>query len=1101
MSRRCFVSIPVFSCSLALLIAVQVCRAQFNASIQGVVTDPSGAVVPKATVTLLKEATQLTVTTTSDESGNYRFVSLGAGRYRLTAEASGFSKTMLNADLEPDQNLNVPITVTVATAATAIQVTGEAPLLNTAETRNQLTLETQALTTLPLAGRNMISLATLAPGAVGLGTTTSGSPGSGVDNYSTETQVDLSANGQGSVGNMFVVDGLDVSSAIRPGVLNLTPNPDSIAETSIQTNTYNVDYGRASSIQMIFTTKSGTDAFHGNVGDYFTNQHLFAGTEFVHNYAPFHSNNMSATVGGPIIPHHQFFFFFSIEPLWSSAAAGSVTTFEDPAFTSWAQANFPNTFGTKLLTSYKPANAVATSSQTAAQLFPGSCGTANAAFVPCSLPVLDTGVFSETNFRNGRQWSVRVDKYFKNDRIYGSWYRTTVDFGGSNVRPEFITGNNTYQRALQINETHNFSPTTLNEVQFALNRVEGITPSSGLFTVPVVNVTGMGSGFGDGFALGDFIQHNYHWRDVLTHIRGAHDLRFGYEGWFGDDVEDFQGPHAQPTFQFNNLIDLVEDRPYNETGVAYNPLTGQPVLWDWNAASQTWGLFAEDSWKIRNNLTVNYGIRWDDFGNPYSRDPLTTFSNFFYGPGQTLSQQIANGSLVEHHHALNRSITDVLSPRGGVAWDPTGKGTWSIRAGAGVFHNWPTMANVQEEYRGNPPGPIYPTFYGGTATPPLLSFGTNNTKPPFGYTYPALPAGQLNSQGGITGLQFNVGGINSNLNSPVTYNYSASAERKLGPNLVAFAGYSGTVSHSLLSAGGEQGNVNYGQDINQYAGDLIQHQSLVPTRLNTSFGQILYTTNDRVSRYDAFISQVRGRFGNRGFVTLSYTRSRSRDDTQYLPTYLNPHQYYGPSVWDAPNRLSLAWNYQIPGLNSGHGFTGRVTGGWSVSGTSILQSGYPFTVFSTAPFCLNEVPGTVLGRSSPCGDFLANGDNYSYPNVTSYKQNTSRQAWLSGTVFQPGQFTIPALGTLGNEVWGGFRAPRFAETDAALLKDTAITERVKLQLRFEFFNIFNHPNLNFFNSQNGFDQSVQADVSSSTFGKVTGQSLPRWIQIGANIVF
>lgn len=1094
-ASRCFLLL-----SFAALASV--CFGQFNASIQGVIQDPSGAGVPKASITLVNLATNVSASTAADQSGNYRFESLGPGRYEIMSTASGFSKSVVNVDVETSQNLNVPIALKVASASQSVVVTAEAPLLNSAETRNQLTIETQALSTLPLAGRNMISLATLAPGAVGLGTSASESPGSAVDNYSTETQVDLSANGQGSVGNMFVVDGLDVSSAIRPGVLNLTPNPDSIAETSIQVNTYTVDYGRASSMQMMFTTKSGTDTFHGNVSDYFTNQHLFAGTEFIHDYSPFHSNNMSATLGGPIIPHHQFFFFGSVEPLWSSSATGSVTTFEDPAFTSWAQANYPNTFGTKLLSSYKPTNAVPTSSENAAQIFPGTCGTPAAANIPCNLSVLDTGVFSSTNFRNGLQWSMRIDKYFQNDRIYGSWYRTTVDYGGSNVRPAFINGNNTYQRALQINETHTFSPTTLNEAQFGTNRVEGITPSSGLFTVPVVNVTGVGAGFGDGFALGDFIQHNYHWRDVLTHIRGSHSLKFGYEGWMGDDIENFQGPHSQPTFQFNNLLDLVQDNPYTESGVAYSPLSGQPVLWDWNAASRTWGLFAEDSWKISSRLTANFGLRWDDFGNPYSRDPLTTFSNFFYGPGQDIYQQIASGVLIEHKHALNRSITDVFSPRAGIAWDPTGNGQWSVRAGAGVFHNWPTMANVQEEYRGNPPGPIYPTFYSGTATPPLLSFGTTNDKPPFGFTYPPLAAGQLNAQGGITGLQFPVGAINPNLVSPVTYNYSANVERRLGTSIVASAGYSGSTSNSLLSAGGEQGAVNYGQDINSFPGDLIQNNSLVPTRLNKSFGQIYYTTNDRVAKYNAFITQLRGRFGSRGFLSASYTRSKSEDDTQYLPTWTNPHQYYGPSAWDAPNRLSIAWNFALPGLSQGHGLIGHVTSGWEISGTSILQSGYPFTVFTQAPFCFTEVPGAVLGPGSPCGDFNADGDNYDYPTVANYRQNTSRQAWLNGTVFQAGQFSVPALGSEGNELWGRFRGPRFAETDAALLKNTNLTERVKLQLRFEFFNIFNHPNLNFFNNLNGTtDQTQQGDLSNPTFGRATGQYLPRWIQIGANLYF
>ena len=135
----------------------------------------------------------------------------------------------------------------VATASQTVEVTGQVPVLNTAESRNQMTLATSALSSLPLAGRNMVSLVTLAPGVIGIGTVTGGSPGSGVDNYSTELQVDASANGAGSVGNMYMVDGLDVTSAIRPGVLNLTPNPDSVQEVSIQTNTFSVEYGRASS--------------------------------------------------------------------------------------------------------------------------------------------------------------------------------------------------------------------------------------------------------------------------------------------------------------------------------------------------------------------------------------------------------------------------------------------------------------------------------------------------------------------------------------------------------------------------------------------------------------------------------------------------------------------------------------------------------------------------------------------------------------------------------------------------------------------------------------------------------------------------------------
>src|SRR5664279_3628602 len=394
-------------CTMWLLIVavcISSCFGQFGSGIQGTVQDPSGGFVANATVSLLNTETQ--VSSKTNETGSYRFISLAPGSYTITVEASGFSRTAVNIKLETGQDLNVPISLAVSTATEQLVVTGEAPVLNTAETRNQLTLETQALAQLPMAGRSMISLVTVAPGAVGRGVTAGGSPGSGVDNFSTETQVDVSANGAGAVGNMYVIDGLDISSAIRPGVLNMTPNPDSIQETSIQTNTFSVEYGRASSIQMLMTTKSGAERFHGNVSDYFTDQKLAAGTIFVHQYAPYHSNNVSATVGGPIVPRKQFFFFFSYEPLRASSATGNgINTYEDAAFANWAKTNFPNTLGTKLLTSYGPTGAVTTGvAKTAADLFPGTCGTSATNNLPCSMPMIDTGIFNSTSFRNGTQY-------------------------------------------------------------------------------------------------------------------------------------------------------------------------------------------------------------------------------------------------------------------------------------------------------------------------------------------------------------------------------------------------------------------------------------------------------------------------------------------------------------------------------------------------------------------------------------------------------------------------------------------------------------------------------------------------------------------------
>ena len=281
----------------------------------------------------------------------------------------------------------MPIALEVGAVEQTVTVSGQAPLVNTAETRNQLTLENEALSSLPVPGRNYVGLVVQAPGVSGLGTMGggqpggAGTPGSGVDNYSTETAVDASANGQGTVANKFIVDGLNVTSGIRQGVLNLTPNPDAIQETSIQVNTFSSEYGGGSSIQMASTTKSGSDEFHGLISNYYNNDSMYAKTVFMgkdDEYNPFRTNNFSATIGGPIVPRKQLFFFFAVEPLRSTASTGNQTIFFPNAeFASWAGPNYPNTFGTRILNTYVPTGVTATAvSRRASDIFPSTCGTA-----------------------------------------------------------------------------------------------------------------------------------------------------------------------------------------------------------------------------------------------------------------------------------------------------------------------------------------------------------------------------------------------------------------------------------------------------------------------------------------------------------------------------------------------------------------------------------------------------------------------------------------------------------------------------------------------------------------------------------------------------
>jgi hypothetical protein len=1113
--------------------------AQYSANLQGTVLDPAGAAVNGAHLRLVNLSNGVEAKAVSNATGGYRFLSLAPGRYNLETQSAGFGKSSISLTLDTNQTLDIPVKLAIAQANTVIAVTTEAPLLDVAETRNELTIETDAMSALPLPSRNLVSLVNMAPGMTGLGLVASSTPGSGVDNYSTETQVDSSANGQGAVGNLYIVDDLDITSAIRPGVLNLTPNSDSVQEASIQVNTYTVDYGRASGVQMVMTTKAGGDKFHGSANELYNTEQMWGINHYQNVLPKFHSDNMSATIGGPIVPHHQAFFFFAIEPLRSAKGTSGVITVEDPAFTSYAESNFASTIGTSLLKSFPVTGAIASVNQTASTYFAnnsgsGTCGTVAGGGngIPCSTPVLDNVNFAAAAPRNGMQWNGRLDKSFKNDRVYGNFYRTTLTTGTPFARTAFNETSGYWTIAWQGNETHTFSPNTINEAIGGGMRVEGIQPQTGDFKVPVVNVGGLGTGFGDGFALGDFIQHNYHWRDVLTHIHGAHTFKAGFEGWFGDDVELFQGPYDLPTFTFNTLLSLAQDAPQTEGGVAYNPLTGNHIEWKWNAASRTYGLFVEDTWKARKNLTLNYGVRWDDFGNPYSRDlSNTVFGNFYLGGGLTLNQQVANGTVHQTTHALDHSITDIFSPRLGYSWDVASNSKWVLHGGVGIFHNWPTMANEQEQYRGNPPGGIYPTFY-ATATPtsPALiwGLGTTNT-PPFGFTYPQLPAETLTAAGGVTGLTFGIGGIDPNLKSPVAYIYSTQLEHPLNRIFVASVGFSGANARRQLSGGGQVYSVSYGVDINTFPGDLVSshaaHPNLtqyckspstgdmvacqvLPYRLNQNFGSIYYTQNDRHSNFDAVFADLRARFASGSFIDISYTHSQSKDDTQVYPTWQNPQQYYGPSNWDVPNRISATGNYQYKGLNSGRGPLGRATGGWGVSSTLIMQSGNPFTIVDNNAFyptcgtlanpnleCTVGVPWT--GNSG--GDYNEDGNTGDYPNVSSYSQTKSRNNWLptssggiaAGTIAST-QWARPAYNTgEGNEKFNAFRGPSFFETNASLIKDTTVRNSIKLQFRMDVFNIFNNSNFN----------SVDNNVRDGNFGKATNQYEARWMQVGIGFKF
>jgi hypothetical protein len=1069
------------------------CDAQFNSGIRGVVTDSGSAAVPGANVSVTNLGTGITENVVTDNSGSFDFRSLAPAEYRLDVKMQGFSPASVHLTLLTDQTLNSPVEMMVGGVSSTVNVATEAPLLNAADSRLQTTLQQNQIDTLPLQGRTVIGINTLAPGVTGTGqATTSGVP----DNFNSETYNTASANGRGFDGNLYIVDGLDITSSVRAGVVNMSPNPDSVQEIALQTNTYSVEYGRAGSIQTAITTKSGTNRFHGSASYYYTAKALWARNEFtpVKGYAPFHINNFSGTIGGAVWKDHTF-LFASVEPLRSLTTSSSAVTYEAPEFVAWAQANKPNSLGTKLLTQYPVTKATFTGvSKTASQIFPvgssAACGTATMENIPCTLPVIDSGNSALASPRDGTQWSVRGDQDWHKDRLYVSYYNTKLANGTPSVRQGMDFTNSQVSRSGQINETHIFSSNMINEAAFGALQIEGIAGLTGPFNIPNTTITGQSVNIGVSPAYQDFIQHNYHWRDTFSWVHGPHNVRAGFEGFHGDEQTIFGQQYAQPSFTFNNLLNLVQDAPYSETNIYYNPTTGQFTFFNLGVASTTFGFFAQDEWQPTPRLTITYGLRFDSFGNPHPSQALhSIISNFYLGSGSDFTTQVVNGGLRQSPNVFV-STPKAVSPRVGVSWALTGSGKWVVRGGFGIFHDWFTNGELTVPLRSNLPAYYLPTFYSNTGVAPIFAVGTSPTYP-FNYPIPSLPPITLDSHGGVpsspTTPAANIGGTDPNLKEPRIFNYTAGLERAVGKHLTVGANYAG--SRAVYLAEGDVSTITLDNDINRKSGNLIASGGTV-VRPNSSFNSIYYTKNGNESWYNAFIATFAGRFGSRDSFQMSYTHSRATDFGYQYPDVLAPlSTYNGPTNFNVPNRFSMSESISLPTLSGKNLALREVAGGWVVSGAVILQSGLPFTVNTTANY-------------SAGGDYNADGYNYDIPNVSNYKQSHDRRSYLTGVFSVPNSatFSKPTPGTEGNELRNQFNGPGFANTDLSLLKRFPIRDWAHFEIRGDFFNLFNRVNLTMPSGTTPASPTI-SDLSSASFGKATSAFNARYVQLAARINF
>ena len=1083
----------VFSASTAL--------AQFNSSLQGTVTDPTGAVVGSAHLTLINPQTNQHFDIVSNSAGQYRFDSLAPGGYKLHVQAKGFQTQDLTATLTTEQTAGINVKLSVASSSNTVEVTAQAQGLNTEENRVQVTLSTEQVRTLPLQNRGTLNLINAAPGVSGYN--------QNLDNFTNEQTPNGSANGHYFGSNLYVIDGISASSNILGGTANVTPNPDSLQEIALQTNTFTPDFSGGAGVTTELTTKSGGNKFHG-AGEYsFYNQDLEAHPYFIPHLAAFKQQEYSGVIGGPIWKDKTFFYASVEKKAATLPASQGFIAVEDPGLPAFLQANYPNTTGSKLLSQY-PTRAVSyqnvkfyTTPDLATQ-----CTTPSGA---CTVPFIDNASQTSSPFNNGIQYSLRLDQLLRGgkDRIYGYYFHIDHQTQNINPRPDFNNEDDTSSNLYHVDYTHVFSPSFINEASFAYYRVDG-DDSAGDPAIPGIsinNATGI-DGLGTAFGPGSFVQHNYGWRDVITVVKGRHDIRAGINVNHGNDSADFSGVYARPNFGFQSLADFIHDNVFSESNVYFNPLTGQQKPLQFGVQATGFGIFAEDSWKITSNLTLQLGIRWDDFGNPsaYKYNTYTSISNVLpagaatdLASGLAIDTQFANAAVRTTKNVYNGRLNNNWAPRLGFSWAPTADRKTTLHGGVGYYFDPITLGQIVDQLRNNPPDWINPTFGQQQSLPAVYSIGTTNTYP-FGFTYPTLPAKALDARGGLVGVSSNVQGIDPNITTPPTLNYALGVSQQFAKNIVAGVTYTGSYSWNQLTS----------TDFNRSAGDLIRNKGTL-ARLNPSFGGIIYAGNFEEANYNSVIFSLEQHVKSLDYQA-SYTWSHALDhgvcDTRQVfnngadcpaDQHLIGTGYYGSSSFDIPSNFKFTGSYLLP--SPAERFLKPVLGGWQVTGLAVVQSGVPFSAFNYNaydPSCL------AANASNPiqCGDYNADGFNQDLPNVATSKHggNFSRKQYIAGIFAKDSQgrttdFTAPTPGTEGNEARNTFRNPSLFDMDASVLKNTSLPwfsgEKSNVQLRVDSFNVLNRTNL----------QPVDYNLGSTTFGQSTSTLQPRIIQLGARFEF
>lgn len=1081
---------------LVTLISARPARAQFNSGFTGTVVDQSGSVVPGAKVVVTNEATNVRWETVSTDTGTFRVTALPEGNYTVEVTATGFSSwVQRNLQLESNQVMTLFPTLTVSHQITTVEVKSNVAAVETEQSNTSREINEQMISEAPLFGRNIYtSILELAPGVTGSGRPRGGALGSGSannDSFEQEPAYEINAAGQRQENNEYDVDGTSVVSASRDGVVNLTPEPDFVQAMRVSAATFSASKGRYSGAYIQVFTKPGTNQLHGTLSEFHTDNALASRTIFqscppaasgCHAVPVFRRNEFGGTLGGPIIKD-KVFAFGGIFFLKSSVATTQVATVETPEFAHFVEQNFPNNISTVFFTKAPPGAIPTQNILTVAQLEQQNPGQFPATAFPADLPAVGEGFFSQNPTHNAYQWHARVDVNAHNykDRLFFDFFHTHVFQLQTDPRPIYRVKVPNLGLYGKVDWTHTFSPTLLNEAGFTAVRSSGSNPATAnARSLPNAFITGV-SGFSQWGPAG-WVHDNYNWHDVLTWTHGSHTIETGIDVDRHHDDDLFTAPLLRPNFGFANLLDFAQDLPFSQTGPTVTVANGalasnlyQVLRWLY------WGTFVQDDWKVTPRFTLNLGLRFDYFGHWGTYHNSTTpFPFFTPGSGSSFAEQVANGVMSvrggRKAYVTNNRPTG-WGPRIGFGWDILGDGRTALRGGYGLFYNNVADGSWSFSQRSNPPTWATPSF--NIFNKQAFSYALGD---PTGFIWPVPPGltFQVNPAGGLVGIPVRTSGVQPVLDQPRTHTWMVSIQRELGHDLMAEADYNGSHSNHLFIQ----------TDVNRFPGDLIIHHG-TQTRLNPYFGPIIFGRTIGVADGHYATLMLGKRFSHFWQLRGIYTFGKATDElssndngTDWGEAVFNPLNVsvqHGRADYDVGQRFTLDSVVNLP-TPWKSGLASKVTTGWRMSTIAVLQSGLPFTVFTSAPF--------------PRGDFNADGYNYDTPNTPAFGNNlhTNRSSFIRG-VFKASDFPLPAPGQPGNLGRNTFMGPGLANVNVEFAKAARIrwftSEGASLELRADIFNLFNRVNLT---------QPI-SDLSSPLFGHSIDQSLPRSSQFGLRLEF